>query len=73
MLRQALRQQITGEITARMRASLDIETVLQTGLREMAERLGLARIEVQLGAAGQEDQLRRSDDANGPLEEGEAA
>ena len=53
--RQALRQQITGEITSRMRASLDIESVLQTGLREMVERLGLARIEVQLG--GSEERL----------------
>lgn len=37
--RRAAREQITSEITASMRASLDLETVLQTAVREIGEKL----------------------------------
>lgn len=37
--RRAAREQITSEITANMRASLDLETVLQTAVREIGEKL----------------------------------
>ncbi|MCC7130332.1 MAG: GAF domain-containing protein, partial [Anaerolineae bacterium] len=48
--RKALREQITGEITTRMRSSLDMETVLRTALNEIAQKLGVTQLEVQLGS-----------------------
>lgn len=48
--RRAVREQIAGEITARMRASLELETVLRTALNEIGEQLGISQIEVQLEA-----------------------
>jgi GAF domain-containing protein len=47
--RRAAREQLTGEVTARMRETLDVETVLQTAVREMRERLNLAEAEVRMG------------------------
>lgn len=46
---QAERQRLIGEITAHMRATLDIDTVLQTAAREMRQALELAEVEVRLG------------------------
>jgi len=48
--RKAMREQITGEITARMRSSLDMETVLRTALSEIAQKFGVTQLEVQLGS-----------------------
>lgn len=45
---RAAREQLAGEITAHMRASLDIQTVIQTALKEMSNRLGIPRIELSL-------------------------
>jgi GAF domain-containing protein/ABC-type uncharacterized transport system substrate-binding protein len=45
---QAQRQQVLGDIASRMRETLDVDMVLQTALREMGERLGLAGIEVRM-------------------------
>jgi len=47
--RRAAYEQLTGEITARMRSSLDVDTVLQTAVREMRRVLGLAEAEVWMG------------------------
>jgi GAF domain-containing protein len=47
--RRAAREQLAGEVTARMRETLDIDTVLQTAVREMREILGLAEAEVRIG------------------------
>lgn len=47
--RKAMREQITGEITARVRSSLDMETVLRTAMNEIAQKLGVAQLEVQIG------------------------
>lgn len=50
---RAAQEQVTGEITANMRASLDMNTVLQTALHEIAIKLGpamgLSQLEVHLG------------------------
>ncbi|MEW5872425.1 MAG: GAF domain-containing protein [Chloroflexota bacterium] len=43
---RAQREQLAAEVTSRMRASLDMNTVLQTAVREIAERLGLEQAEV---------------------------
>ncbi len=47
--RRAAREQLTSQVTARMRETLDMDTVLQTALREIGERLGIAEIEVRIG------------------------
>ena len=51
--RRAAREQLTGEITGRIRESLDVEQVLQIAVREIGNSLGI-ETEVWLGA--EEDQ-----------------
>ncbi|MEA3338984.1 MAG: GAF domain-containing protein [Chloroflexota bacterium] len=46
---RAARERLTGQVTARMRETLDVDTVLQTAVREMRERLNLAEAEVRMG------------------------
>ena len=45
---RAERERLTGEITARMRETLDVDTVLQTAVREMRQVLGLHDITIRL-------------------------
>lgn len=47
--RRAAREQLVGELAGRMRASPDIDSVLQTTVREMVDALNLASVEVRLG------------------------
>lgn len=63
--RRAVREQLTGEITARMRETLDIETVLDTAVIEIGERLGLAALDVRIGTETElidRDRASREDD-----------
>jgi len=46
--RRATREQLTGQVTARIRETLDVETVLETAVREISEALGLAALDVRL-------------------------
>jgi len=46
--RRAAREQLAAQVTARMRESLDMETVLRTAVSEMREALGLEGVIVQL-------------------------
>jgi GAF domain-containing protein len=46
--RRAVQERLMGEITTRMRESLDIETVLKTAVNEMRQALGLEGVIVQL-------------------------
>jgi GAF domain-containing protein len=46
---RATRERLTGQIAARIRETLDVETVLQTAAREMREALGLEEAEVRIG------------------------
>jgi GAF domain-containing protein len=48
---RAERERMVGEITSHMRATLDLETVLQTAAREMRRALDLAEVEMRLGSA----------------------
>jgi GAF domain-containing protein len=48
--RRAVRERLTGEIAARMREKLDMDTVLQTAILEIGERLGIAEVEVRMGS-----------------------
>jgi GAF domain-containing protein len=57
--RRAARERLTGEITARMRETLDMDAVLQTAICEIGEALGIAEVEVRmLGGAAVESQAR---------------
>ncbi len=47
--RRAGRERLIGEVTARVRETLDVDTVLQTAIREVGEALGLAEVEVRMG------------------------
>jgi GAF domain-containing protein len=46
---RAAREQVIGEVTARMRRTLDVETVLEIAVREIGEALGLAAVDLRLG------------------------
>ena len=48
--RRAIEERLIGEVTARMRETLDMDTVLQTAIREMGEALGIAEVEVRMGS-----------------------
>jgi hypothetical protein len=49
--RNAAREQLIGEVTARMRESLDLETMLRRAADEMRRALGLERVLVRLATA----------------------
>ncbi|MBN1660441.1 MAG: GAF domain-containing protein [Anaerolineae bacterium] len=46
--RRAAQERLVGEVTARMRETLDLDTVLQTAVQEMRQALGYAEVEVLL-------------------------
>ncbi len=46
--RRAAREQLISQAASRLRGSLDIDTVLQTAVREIGEALGLAEVRVRL-------------------------
>ncbi len=60
--RRATREQLVSEVTARMRESLDMDTVLQTAIREIGDALGIAEVEVRMGriadADGREEEVQ---------------
>lgn len=49
---RAAREQMLGQFTARIRETLDVETVLQTAVRHIGETLGMAEVEVRMGSGG---------------------
>lgn len=57
--RRAAREQLIGEVTARVRESLDIHTVLETAANELYEQLGLEKVTIHLSA---EDAARHDRD-----------
>jgi GAF domain-containing protein len=62
--RRAARERLIGQVTGRMRASLDIRTVLVTAADEMRQQLGLEdmMISLTLPEAGRDASRRSSDD-----------
>ncbi len=46
--RRAAREQLVGEVTSRMRETLEMETVLATAAREIGKALGLTALDVRL-------------------------
>jgi len=55
--RLAARERLASEVTARMRETLDLETVLRTAVDEMYEALGLAEVAVCLTAGTDGEQI----------------
>lgn len=47
-----IRERIVGEVTTRIRETLDMDTILQTAAREIGESLGLHDVTIQLGVDG---------------------
>ncbi len=47
---RASREELLSTSTARMRATLDLESILQTAVRELRSALGLSEAEIRLGA-----------------------
>ena len=52
--RLAARDRIIGEVTARVRETLDVDTVLQTAVREIGDALNIAQVEVRMGSGKRE-------------------
>ncbi|MBN1487226.1 MAG: GAF domain-containing protein [Anaerolineae bacterium] len=48
--RRAVQEQLVGEITSKMRETLDMDSILQTAAREIRDALSLAEVEVRLGS-----------------------
>ena len=48
--RRAARERLTGEVTARMRETLDMETVLKTAVQEVRQALGLPEVVIRLAS-----------------------
>lgn len=48
--RRAAQDRLIGDVTARIRETLDVETVLRTAIREMGTTLGIPRIELRMGS-----------------------
>ncbi len=48
--KRAAREELLSASTARMRSTLDLETILQTAVRELRSALGLSEAEIRLGA-----------------------
>ncbi len=49
--RRAARERLVGEVTGRIRETLNLDTVLQTAVREMGLALDVEEVEVRLGVA----------------------
>jgi GAF domain-containing protein/HAMP domain-containing protein len=47
--RRAAQERLVGEVTAQVRQTLDVDSVLRTAVREMAAALGVAKVEVRMG------------------------
>jgi hypothetical protein len=54
---RADRERMIGQITARMRETLDIETVLKTAVKELRQSLGLSEAEIRMQLADGNDPL----------------
>jgi PAS domain S-box-containing protein len=55
--KRAGREQLTRQITDKMRASPDIEAIIQTGLKELAAALGVSRTYVKLSPKLEHDDI----------------
>ncbi len=49
--RRAAQERLISEVTASVRESLDLDTILQTAVREIGETLDIAEVEIRIGTA----------------------
>lgn len=56
--RRAVRERLVGEVTARMRETLDMDAVLQTAVQEMRQALGLHDVTIRLEGPNDPEQPR---------------
>jgi len=68
--RRAAQERLVGEVTARMRQTLDVEAVLDTAVDEIARVMGLAALDLRLGTAIPEE---RSPVTASPVPDGHGA
>jgi len=54
--RRAAREQLTSEVSGRIRETLDLDTILQTAAQGIREALGLQEVSIELGTSGGNDQ-----------------
>ncbi len=59
--RRAERERLIGQVTSRVRETLDLDAVLQSAVREIGEALDMNRVEVRLGAGLASDQDGKDD------------
>ncbi|HNT74904.1 MAG TPA: GAF domain-containing protein [Anaerolineae bacterium] len=55
--RRAVQERLVGEVTSRMRESLDMETVLKTAAQEMRQVLGVSELHIRLTSPDKEAAL----------------
>ena len=48
--RRARQEQLVGEVTTRIRAPMDMDTILQTAVRELGQALGAGRVSFYLAS-----------------------
>lgn len=66
--RRAARERLVGEVTGRIRETLNVEAVLRTAADEIRQALQLDRLVVRLGTPG-EDAVRRIEKGNQDVEQ----
>jgi GAF domain-containing protein len=60
--RLALREQITSEVTSRIRETLDLEAVLKTAVQEIQKTMGVPEVVISLGTQANDPSLRSTGD-----------
>ncbi|GAB4532527.1 MAG: hypothetical protein Kow0063_13180 [Anaerolineae bacterium] len=64
---RAERERLTGQVTARIRETLDVQTVLKVAAHEISEAMGLAALDVRIGfeelAGGRSNASQKEDEA----------
>jgi GAF domain-containing protein len=72
--RRAARERLVGEITTRVRASMDTDSIMQTAVRELGAALGTDRAFIRLSTGTQAQSMtagNRDHPGEGPAREGE--
>ena len=69
--RRVVQERLTAEVTARMRQTLDVDSVLRTAVQEMGAALGVGKVEVRMGQTSRNDRLRQPG-GQPPSENGQA-
>jgi GAF domain-containing protein len=63
--RRAAQERLVGQVTARMRETLDVDTVLRTAAQEIRQAMGLSTMTIQLAPARAEGPMEQEAPATG--------